>query len=68
VYPLPGVIKPVSEILNLPKDVIPLCVVYIGYPEEVKLPRTQYNEHRVYWDQYEPRKKQEKIKNARLLP
>lgn len=68
VHPLPGVIKPVSEILNLPQEVMPLCVVYVGYPDEVRPPRTQYNEHRVYWDQYEPRKKQAKIKNARLLP
>lgn len=68
VYPLPSVIKPVSEVLNLPKEAVPLSVVYIGYPDETKAPRTQYNEHRVYWEQYEPRKKQAKIKNARLLP
>ena len=68
VYPLPSVIKPVSEVLNLPEPVVPLCVVYVGYPAEDKPPRTQYDEHRVHWQQYEPRKKRAKIKNARYLP
>ena len=68
VYPLPSVIKPVSEVLNLPENVIPLCVIYVGYADEEKAARTQYDEHRVYWQQYEPRKKRAKVKNARLLP
>jgi nitroreductase len=68
VHPLPSVIKPVAAILNLPENVIPLCVVYVGYPAEEKSPRTQYNEHRVHWQQYEPRKKQAKIRNAKNLP
>jgi nitroreductase len=67
VYPLPSVVKPVSEVLNLPDYVIPLGVVYVGYPAEEKPPRTQYNEHRVYWQQYEIRKKQAKIKNAKFI-
>jgi nitroreductase len=67
VYPLPSVIKPVSRILNLPEHVIPLGVIYVGYPAEVKPPRTQYDERRVYWQQYEPRKKQARIKNAKHL-
>ncbi len=65
VYPLPSVIKPVSEVLNLPPHVIPLGVIYVGYPDEEKPARTQYNEHRVYWQQYEPRKPRGKIKNAK---
>jgi nitroreductase len=68
VYPLPSVIKPVSRILNLPENVIPLCVVYVGYSAEEKPPRTQYDEHRVYWQQYEVHKKRAKIKNAKYLP
>lgn len=68
VYPLPSVIKPVCEILNIPEGVIPLCVIYLGYPAEEKAPRTQYDERRVYWQQYEPRKKRRKIKNAKYLP
>jgi nitroreductase len=67
VHPLPSVIKPVSKILNLPENVIPLSIVYVGYPAEETSPRTQYNEQRVHWQQYEPRKRQAKIKNAKYL-
>jgi nitroreductase len=68
VYPLPSVIKPVSEVLNIPPLVIPLCVIYVGYPAEEKPPRTQYDERRVHWQEYEERKKRAKVRNARLLP
>jgi nitroreductase len=67
VYPLPGVIQTVSRILNLPEEVQPLCVVYLGYPAEQKRPRSQYNDKRVHWQQYQPRKRQAKIKNAKYL-
>jgi nitroreductase len=67
VYPLPNVIKTVSKILNLPSECVPLCVVYTGYPAEEKPARTQYDERRVHWQQYEPRKKHVKIKNAKYL-
>lgn len=67
VYPLPSVIRPVQEILNIPEDVIPLCMVYVGHPAEEKQPRTQYDAYRVYWQRYEPRKKRAKIKNAKFL-
>lgn len=57
VYPLPSVIKPVSEVLNLPNYVVPLGLAYIGYSAEEKEPRTQYNEKRVYWQQYDQNRK-----------
>lgn len=68
VYPYPSKIKPVSEVLGIPEHVIPLSMVYVGHPAETKPPRTQYDEHRVYWQCYEPRKRKLKIKNARYLP
>jgi nitroreductase len=67
IYPLPSVIRPVQEVLHIPKDVTPLGMVYVGYAAEEKKPRTQYDEHRVYWEEYEPRKKRAKIKNAKYL-
>jgi len=65
VYPLPAVVRVVSEILNLPEEVIPLGMVYVGYPNERKPPRTQYEERRVHWQQYQPRKQRAKLKNAK---
>lgn len=57
VHPLPSVIKKVSDILELPDYVVPLGLVYIGYADEEKAPRTQYNEKRVYWEKYDAKRK-----------
>jgi len=65
VYPLPSVIKPVQEVLGIPETVIPLGIAYVGYPAEEKPARTQYDEHRVYWQVYELRKRKAKNKNAK---
>ncbi len=68
VYPLPSVIKPVSEILNLPDHVTPLNLIYVGYPAEERQARSQYNDEiRIHWQVYEPRKKKAKTKNAKHL-
>jgi len=68
VYPYPSKIKPISEVLGIPESVIPLSMVYVGHPAETKEPRTQYDEHKVYWQCYEPRKRKSKIKNAKCIP
>ncbi len=68
VYPYPSKIKPLSEVLGIPETVTPLSIVMVGHPAEKKEPRTQYDEHRVYWQCYEPRKRRSKIKNAKYLP
>lgn len=53
VYPYTHIIKSVSEILDIPNHVIPLGIVYIGYPSEVKESKIQYNEKRIYWGKYD---------------
>lgn len=67
VYPYPSKIKPLAEALGIPDHVIPLSMVLVGHPAEIKEPRTQYNEHKVYWQCYEPRKRKSKVKNAKYL-
>lgn len=56
-YPQLNKCKPVCKVLNIPDHVIPMGVVYFGYPAEHKEPRTQYNEKRIYWQEYEPKRK-----------
>ena len=68
VYPYPSKIKPLAEALGIPENVTPLSMVLVGHPAEKKEPRTQYNEHKVYWQCYEPRKRKAKIKNAKFSP
>jgi nitroreductase len=65
VYPLPSVIKPVSDLLGIPEHVTPLGIALVGHPAEEKSPRTQYDRRRVYWEVYEPRKTRAKKKNAK---
>jgi nitroreductase len=68
VYPYPSKIKPMSEELGIPATVVPLSMVMVGHPAETREPRTHYDERRVYWQAYEPRKRRPKIKNAKHLP
>jgi nitroreductase len=65
VYPIPGVLKAVRHALNIPEAVIPLGVVYVGFPDENKPSRTQYDPKRVYWQTYEARKPRMRAKNAK---
>lgn len=54
VYPYPDIIMKVSKTLSIPEHVIPLGIVYVGYPSEIKETKVQYNEKRIYWGKYEP--------------
>lgn len=69
VYPMPAYVKSVREIFNLPEKVTPLGIALVGHPAPgaVPRPRTQYDEHRVHWQIYEPKKPRAKIKNAKRL-
>ncbi len=44
----------IRKILDIPDPVIPMGVVYFGYPAEHPEPRTQYLEEAVYWQKYDP--------------
>ncbi len=49
VYPIEERVKGVSEYLGLPKNIVPLAVLILGYPDEEKEPRTQYDERKVQY-------------------
>ncbi len=52
VHPIHNFSKQISKILALPQSVQPLNVIYVGYPDEEKPPRTQYDPRRVHWEVY----------------
>jgi nitroreductase len=68
IHPYASRIKLLRETLGIPENVTPLCMVLVGHPAEQKEPRTQYDERRVYWQVYEPRKRRSKLKHAKYLP
>lgn len=57
VYPVENRVTALKKLYNMPEQVIPMSVVYVGYPAEEKEGRTQFDEKRVYWQEYEPKRK-----------
>jgi len=51
-YPKADIINLLRETLGIPEDVVPLNLIYVGYPAEEKAPRTQYDETRIHWESY----------------
>ena len=51
-YPNDAQYPKLAEALNLPDNLIPMGVAYVGYPAEFPGARTQYDESVVYWQTY----------------
>ena len=51
-YPKEDVMQILRESLNIPAEVYPLNIIYVGYPAEEVEPRTKYDKTRVHWEQY----------------
>jgi nitroreductase len=51
-YPKEEVMAIEREILGIPESIVPLALIYVGYPGEERPARTQYEESRVHWQKY----------------
>lgn len=61
-------IKKISNIVGLPEHVVPCGIAYIGYSNEVKGPRKQFDDNRVYYQVYDKtRKHRARAKNKKRL-
>ncbi len=49
----------ISELLEIPNDVYPMCLIEIGYPSYEMKPLTWYTEEAVHWQKYDKEKKRE---------
>lgn len=67
VYPRLKNMAAVREILNIPVDVFPLALLYIGYPAEQKPLHTKYKLERVHWQQYESTRRYDRKLINRLV-
>lgn len=56
VYPNTGNEEHVRQALGIPSSLRVLCLVPVGYPAEPKPPRTQYDQRKVHYEQYQARK------------
>ena len=52
VHPVYNFTKRISALLGLPDHITPLGVIYVGYPDEEKPPRTQYDPGKVHWESF----------------
>jgi len=52
VHPIFNFSKRISAILGLPKQVLPLNIICVGYPAEEKPARTQFDAKRVHWQTF----------------
>ena len=50
----------VRRLLDIPGDIIPVGIVYFGYPAYSPEPRTQYTEKAVHWEKYDAARPREK--------
>nr|WP_248484811.1 nitroreductase family protein [Tepidibacter aestuarii] len=49
IYPVETRTKKVQDILGLPEEIIPVSIISIGYPGELKEPSNRYNESKVHF-------------------
>jgi nitroreductase len=56
VYPVKEFVNRISKILSLPRNVIPLSIIYIGYPAEQKEAHTKYDVSHISWQHFNQKK------------
>ncbi|MDD3001371.1 MAG: nitroreductase family protein [Candidatus Riflebacteria bacterium] len=51
-HPYEDRVNAVKQVLSLPDNVIPLCVVPVGYPTGVDKPKDKWKPERLHWNEY----------------
>lgn len=52
VYPGEDRMKTVKERFGLPDNVVPLCVILVGYPDGTDKPKDKWKPERIHWNKY----------------
>lgn len=52
VYPNEDRIKPVRDVLKLPKNIVPLAFIPIGIPDGTETPKNKYNEEKIHLNKW----------------
>jgi nitroreductase len=66
IYPIESRMQQVRDILDMPKHVNPLGMMYVGYAKHKEGGRSRYNEKAVYWQKYDPTRKHRKKDKPRV--
>lgn len=51
-YPYPDRMNPIRAALNLPSNVVPYCVVPVGYPEGDTQPKDKFDANRIHYERW----------------
>ena len=51
-YPYPERVAVVRRYTGLTENVVPLCVVPVGYPEGKQSPKDKYDASKIYYEQW----------------
>ena len=51
-YPAMERITPLAKALNLPENVLPLCIIPVGVPAENPEPKDKWNPDNIHWEQW----------------
>jgi nitroreductase len=51
-YPNKERIRNAKRVLNLPKNVEPLCVISIGYPLKKQKPKNKFDSKKIHWNKW----------------
>ena len=52
IHPVQENCQGLRRILGIPEDILPVGVVYVGYPDQFPEPRTQFADELVHWEKY----------------
>jgi nitroreductase len=50
VYPRENRVAKIKDLLKIPESAMPLCLISVGHPAEIKKPSERYNESRVHYN------------------
>jgi len=52
VHPIDEHINHVREVLDIPGDTVPLCVISIGYPAGGEKPKDKHEPEKIHWERW----------------
>ena len=52
IYPEKERIDNTVNLLRIPQEVIPLCIIAVGYPDEIKPPSHRYKEENIHFNKF----------------
>lgn len=53
VKPIQERVENVSKVLRLPRHIVPLCLVVLGYPKQPGQPKDKFQENRIHWGRWQ---------------